>query len=214
MFGLFKMRDRERDLAAGAEIAASFELLRREAPGAAYLFARTLANARALVDHPSMSNRQKITAIQAEMYAINEEARNADAGIGELAQRFIERLLGVAERDAIASYGYSVAFSDIAKAGDRYRSLEPRDRRPPADDGSRAILTKQGRTCVGDVVDAILAERRERDGDQGQASEDVATILATASSTCGGYRELIEAGRRDTASTSVHDDVPRRMGSP
>jgi hypothetical protein len=178
MFGLFKKRNREREHAAGAQIAASFELLRREAPGAAYLFARTLANARSLVDDPTMSHLQKIAAIQAEIDATNDEARNADAGIGELAQRFIQRLLDVEKRDVIASYGHSLAFGNIARVGEQYRAIEPRDRRPPANEGSRTILAKQGRTCVGEVVDAILAERQEKGGDQDEPNEDIATILA------------------------------------
>ena len=161
--------------AGGAQIAAAFELLRIAAPGAAYLFARTLVNVRPLLDDPTMSNTRKIEAIQAE---IDGHDSRADAGISVLAMKSAQRLLDVAERDVIASYGYSAAFGDIAKAGKQYRALVSRDRRPPADEGSRRILAKEGRTCVAEVADAIMAECKEKGGNRRQAEEDIATILA------------------------------------
>ena len=167
----------EGELIVGAHIAAAFELLRREAPGAAYLFARTLVNVRPLVDDATMSTQQKIAAIQAEIDQ-SAEASRADAGIAVLAMKFTQRLLAVAERDVVASYTHATTFDDIAKAGERYRALEPRDRQPPANEGSRAILAKQGRTCVGELVDAATAECEQKDGDRDTLAEETATMLA------------------------------------
>ena len=89
MFGRFKNRNREREITAGAQIAAAFELLRREAPGAAYLFARTLVNVRPLLDNPTMSNPRKIEAIRAEINAC-KKANQADGGIAVLAMKFVQ----------------------------------------------------------------------------------------------------------------------------
>jgi hypothetical protein len=176
----------KRELAWGAKIAVAFERLRQVAPGAAYLFARTLANARSFVDDQTVPKSRKIEAIQAQISA-DAAAKNPDAGIPNLAMTFIRRLLEAEGPDRV---GHLTAFADIAKAGEAYRALEPRDRQPPVDEGSRGILAKQGRTCIAEVVDAVMAECQEMAGDRTRALDDTATMLALFD-----LREEVSSGR-------------------
>lgn len=177
MFGLFKNRFRWREISAGAEIGAAFEPLHRDAPGAAYLFARTLVNARPLLDDLTLSAKQKVEAIQAEIDASNEPSRPHER-ICALAMKMTRRLVELAERDVVASSGYLAAFRRITSAGEQYRSLEPRDHQPPEDQGSREILARQGRTCVAEVIDAIVTESENESHDRQRTAEDIATVLA------------------------------------
>lgn len=189
MFGLLKNGKREQEFAAGVRVAAAFELLLRDAPGAAYLFARTLVNARPFIEDSTIPSSRKIEAIQAQ---IDEptKASGADAGLGVLAMKFIRHLLEVAEGDVIASFGHSAAFGEIAKAGEQYRTIEPRDHQPPSDEGSRRILAKQVRICVAELADGVMAECEEMSGDRKRAEEDIATLLA-----CFDLREEARSGR-------------------
>lgn len=80
--------------------------------------------------------------------------------------------------------GYRFIYEEISRFGQRYRELEPRDRLPPDDETSRAILAKRGYSCVGDVVDAVEAECMQKGYDLSDAEEDVqkswlCTIFAT-----------------------------------
>jgi hypothetical protein len=174
-----------RETAVSALIAIAFDSLRTRAPGAAYLFARTLVNARPLIDDLTIPKTKKIKMVQDE---IDESAKlnTGDASLGVntstvfpfLALKFVLRLLEVAERDVDASLGHSCAFGEIAKAGEHYRDLEPRDRQPPPDAGSQALLARQAHTCVGEVVDAVIADFEKMNYDRGRAAEDIAMLLA------------------------------------
>jgi hypothetical protein len=78
---------REQATVASAKIAAAFELLRNDAPAAAYLFARTLVNARPLLKDDTRSRVEKIVLLQKEI----ENARGlsaADAGLSMLGMEF------------------------------------------------------------------------------------------------------------------------------
>lgn len=178
MFGIFKNKARQHGIAAGVQIAAAFELLRREAPAAAYLFARTLFNARPLLEDESKSNDEKIRALNIEIKE-SSATSGTDAGVPGLAIRFLQSYFTLAEQDAISSYGYTMAYSDIVKYGERYRESEPRDRLPPDDEGSRAVLAKSGHACVGDLIDAVVAEREEKNLDFSEMDESIQTLLAT-----------------------------------
>lgn len=72
----------------------------------------------------------------------------------------------------------SVAFGDIAKHGETYRELEPKDRMPPVDQYSRGILAKQDRVCVADIVHALIAECEQKGQPLSAVEEDTQTILA------------------------------------
>jgi hypothetical protein len=209
MFSRIRDRNRERAFGAGAQIAAEFELLRSDAPGAAYLFARTLVNYRPLVDDPATSSPQKIEAIEAHIAASDYRG---DDGICVLAMKFTRHLIDVQERDIIASYGYSMAFGEIAKAGEQYRDVQPRDRKPPIDEVSRGILAKQGRTCVAQVADAVMSECDSIGADRERAKEDIATILALFD-----LRDEASSGRLSRLSalgTKITEPAPPDHGSP
>jgi hypothetical protein len=178
MFDLFRKRRRERAIIAGAELAASFEALRLAVPAAAYLFARTLVNARPLLDDETMTLREKIDVIDAETEQLKADGERADAGISILAMRFIQVLLAEEQQDAASSFGYSAAFGDIAKHGESYRDVQPRDRLPPSDTVARTILAKQGRTCVAEVIDTLITECRDKGHDLTEIDEPKQTLLA------------------------------------
>ena len=181
MLGFFKRRRVARvgrGMIAGAELAAAFELLRLAAPAAAYLFARTLVNARPLLDDKTMTWREKIRTLDAEIAHLKADGERADGGISILALRFIQTLFAAMQRDAESSYGYCAAFGDIAKHSESYRGVEPRDRLPPSDQCARAALAKQGHTCVADVINAVIAECREKGHDLSEVDEPKQTILA------------------------------------
>ena len=182
MFGFFKRRRVARiarGMVAGVDIAAAFECLRREAPAAAYFFARTLVNSRPLLDDTTKTRREKIRTMEAEMaYLQASRGERADGGISILALQFLRALLAAQQQDVDLSLGYSAAFGDIAKHGESHRQLEPRDRLPPSDHTSNAILAKQGHACVGDLIDALIAECREKGYDLSAIDEDQQTILA------------------------------------
>ena len=174
MFGLFNPRRRLQDLLARLELSKELNRLCRDAPGATYLFARTLLNARPLLDDENRSRRKKIKALGAEMTQIEATRSDlADAGVSILALSFLQTLLAAKE-----PIGYRFIYEEISRFGQRYRELEPRDRLPPDDETSRAILAKRGYSCVGDVVDAVEAECIQKGYDLSDAEEDVQRILA------------------------------------
>jgi hypothetical protein len=168
---------RERATIASSEIAAAFELLRREAPAAAFLFARTLVNGRALVEDETKPRSEKIVILQTEIEKTKELA-GVDAGLCVLGMEFMQILLAAEERDTISSFGYSAAFGEIAQHGERYREIEARDRLPPADSGSRAVLAKRGCMCLGEVIDTLTAECDAKGLDRSSAEEPIQTLLA------------------------------------
>jgi hypothetical protein len=93
--------------------------MRRDTPAAAYLFARTLYNARPFVENSKLNLHQKIGAIEKELYA-SEASTHADAGIPALALRFIRGMLEEVERAGFG--GLNTAFGEIVKYGERYRN--------------------------------------------------------------------------------------------
>ncbi|MGA8689696.1 MAG: hypothetical protein WB662_07260 [Methyloceanibacter sp.] len=174
MFGLFNPRRRLQDLLARLELSKELNRLYRDAPGAAYLFARALVDARPLLDDESQSRRKKIRTVSAEIAQIEAtRSDRADAGVSILALCFLKALLAAKE-----PIGYRFILEEVSQYGQRYRQLEPRDRIPPDDETSRAILAKRGYSCVGDVVDAVEAECLQEGHDLSEAPGDIQTILA------------------------------------
>jgi hypothetical protein len=107
MFGFFRRRLLARGMIAGSHIGAGFECLRREAPAAAYLFARTLVNSRPLLDDETKTQREKISTIDAEIAHLQaSRGDRADGGVSILALRFIQTLLVAQQRDVDLSLGY------------------------------------------------------------------------------------------------------------
>ena len=179
LFDFLRRRSRERKMAAGAELAASFEAMRLAAPAAAYYFARTLFNARPLVDDETKTWREKIGAIDAEIEE-NEaaDADEVDSIIVIVALQFIQILLAAEQRDVVSSFGYSAAFGDIVKHGEHYRDVEPRDRLPPSNDINRRVLADLGSTCVAERIDRLIAQCRDGKRDLTEIDEPKQRILA------------------------------------
>jgi len=98
MFGLFNPRRRLQDLLARLELSKELNRLYRDAPGAAYLFARALVDARPLLDDESQSRRKKIRTVSAEIAQIEAtRSDRADAGVSILALCFLKALLAAKE---------------------------------------------------------------------------------------------------------------------
>jgi hypothetical protein len=106
-------------------------------------------------------------------------------------------LLAAEERDTISSFGYSAAFGDMAKNGERYREMGPRDRLPPADSGSRMLLAKRGYSSVGEIIDNLLGECEAKGLDRGSLDESIQSILALfdlrAEATSKHFRKRLQA---------------------
>jgi hypothetical protein len=155
-------------------LAAIHEAMRRDTPAAAYLFARTLYNARPCVENSKLRLHQKIGVIEKELCA-SEASTQADAGILALALRFIRGTLEEVERAGFG--GLNTAFGEVVKYGERYRELSEHDHRPPESRDARAILEKSGYECLAELVRAVRTGYAGMEsGDNASADEDVWTL--------------------------------------
>jgi len=138
-----------------ALIEDTFSTLRKNCPGAAFIFARTLHNARKVVDREDMPMRQKIYSIDKEI-GRNRMVARADGGVTLMALRLVRKLLDISQNVPDLAPEYYAAFESIAKQGERYRELTPADKRMPTFPGAHQILGKH--RCPADFVRAIQKE--------------------------------------------------------
>jgi len=165
-------RERQEGMVQAVEIAAAFKVLRRDAPGAGYMFARTLHNAGQLIDS-EMAASAKVAEIDREIE--NTLSSNTHTSLPMLALRFVRALLLAERAPDLERFGFDAAFGDIAKHGMTYRQLRESDWKPPVTERGRAVLAKGVHTCVAALVCAVRDEGRETGRD---TKEDVATLLA------------------------------------
>src|SRR5215210_1657281 len=92
MFGFLKISKKPNPhwYSIGVQVAAIYEEMRLETPGAAYIFSNTLHSARQLVENRSMAIDQKITNVRNELAV---SPRTADGGTAALALQFLNHLL-------------------------------------------------------------------------------------------------------------------------
>ena len=115
MFGLLKRRSAEEALVLTAQIQIGFDLLQKNCPGTAYMFARTLFNSNGLLDL-DISRKQKSKIIDEEINTA-PGVSGATTGVVIYALRFIKLL--VEEKNTAAMLTYSCLL---------YTSPSPRDR--------------------------------------------------------------------------------------
>lgn len=196
MFGR-KRRQQERWFAQGMYIVATHRKMRNDVPAAAYLFARTLYNARPFIFDRTISLDQQIARVEEGMQEhaqIEQETKmrssaslnNVDLGISLLAQRFTLSLLEAQRYIDAGSLALNYAFSEIVKFGAQYRELRDADYLPHKNQDVLRILAKQGHHCVAEVINAVrddYAAMRSNpstaaNADLGEENEDVWSLIA------------------------------------
>lgn len=172
-----RKRQQQNWFAKGVQIAALHEQMATEVPAAAYLFARTLHNARHLLEESSLSLAQKISRVDEELRA-SRDLSNADGGIGILALQFIRMLLSSQEHADVGTMSLSATFGTIAQLGARYRTLDERDFVPPANEDARRILNRRGNNCIADLVQRVRTESETAGQSVDAVNDDVWSLLA------------------------------------
>jgi hypothetical protein len=166
----------------GAAIQVAFDDLQQECPGAAYIFARCLNNAREILDNSDISRPEKIEVIERQ---ISDAApvTHTDAGLSILGMKFVLLILDAEQDDIEGSLMYSVAFRGIAQFGECYREICDEDRLPPKSDNTKELLKSIGQSCLADVVAEIEDDFKElvakhEGASAKQGDEDIRPILA------------------------------------
>jgi hypothetical protein len=178
MFDFFKRRrQQEKWLLQATKIGTIHQRMTSEVPAAAYLFARTLYNARDVLDDSSMTLARKIAHIDEEIQT-SIPLSNADAGIGVIALRFTRMLLASQEHIDVGSFALSAAFGEIAPRGAQYREVDERDERSPTNEDARGILTKRGHECLAGLVQTVRAEVVSAGQNAAFANDDVWSLIA------------------------------------
>jgi len=161
MLGLVERtrRDRRR-LKAAVDLIVAFERMRRHAPAAAYLFGRTLHEARASLLDDHSPREEKIALVESEIARAAPAGAAPDAGLSLLALRLVRALLiAQGERPGRQLAGLGLIdglVRDIASHGaGGHRGIEERDRLSPDDDGVRAMLLVGPWTCVAQMAEAV-----------------------------------------------------------
>jgi hypothetical protein len=145
---------RQNILMAPMELGRAFERLKQDAPAGAYLFANGIHNIRNYV-----RNGEDVSVIvqslEAEIGASCELANKLDGGLSVLAQQYAVAHL----TRHLDKFPQQFTFEKIADCGSKYRELLPRDSMPPVNSDARIILTKQGNTCLMNLITNIASER-------------------------------------------------------
>jgi hypothetical protein len=158
MFGIFsRRRQQERWATQGVRVAALHRKMREDTPAAAYLFARTLCNARPFISDHTVPLSQKIEHTKLQMRRDNSLDK-IDDGIATIALQFIVVLLESQQHVELGSFALSGAFGEISTFGSRYRELNEQDRLPPDNEKARQVLMKNNHSCLADLISAMRAD--------------------------------------------------------
>ncbi|MGE0232383.1 MAG: hypothetical protein AB7O39_01795 [Flavobacteriaceae bacterium] len=168
-----------------AEFEEAFAALRADCRGAAFIFARTVHNAGAVVDREDLSLPQKIKEIDKEIGRARMVS-SSDGGITLMGLRVVRRLLAASEEQPDQAFAYHAVYETVARHGAGYREVEAGDRTTPTFAGAARILGKHKspadmiRSVEGDF-DRLLADAEdeaEREKLRRQLESDRWTLLA------------------------------------
>lgn len=141
--------------APAADFEEAFAALRGNCPGAAFIFARTLHNARAVVDREDLSIAEKIREIDKEIGRARMVS-SSDGGITLMGLRVIRRMLGASQDEPDQAFAYHAVFETIARHGAAYRDLRETDEETPTFPGAARTLGKHG--SPADLVRSVEAD--------------------------------------------------------
>jgi len=164
------------------EVGVLHKRMRSDCPAAAYLFAVTISNSKALLLENAIPPTSKLKHIDDELaFRSGFTASNIDAGLGDLGLRFIRAVIADRKRWRIrnaTSTLVEATCGDLRECDRHYRDLQPRDRLPPVSQSAVAVLAKRDRKTVGELADAIIAEYETGIGTPQRAEESIQSILA------------------------------------
>jgi hypothetical protein len=184
MFGNFTRKRQQHLIPRATAIAALHQQMRQEFPGAAYLFARTLFNARGMLDDSSVPISQKVARIDEEIEWAKNRTKtvpgysNASSDIEIAAMRFVLMLLEAAPQNDADYLFACAAFGEIARHGARYRAPNEQDARPPTFESAKRAFAKNGHKSLANCIQKIRTDSVSRGRDSASIDEDVWSIIA------------------------------------
>lgn len=174
VFGfLQRQQNADRDFLTAAGIPIAFDKMRKDCPAAAYIFARTMFNARPLLSGgvSDVSRRQQLDKAIAE----TRPHVKADAGVSLLALQVLRQAADAT--DAAARSAYFNACESIGEHGRRYRDLDEMDYEIPLDEDDEELVRSMGGESIGHCIDDL--EDNMKDASAEEINEAADTILAT-----------------------------------
>ncbi|MCB1474930.1 MAG: hypothetical protein H6883_14380 [Rhodobiaceae bacterium] len=141
--------------APAADFEEAFASLRADCPGAAFIFARTLHNARAVVDRDDLTVQQKIRDIDKEIGRARMVS-SSDGGITVMGLQTVRRMLAASEEQPDQAFAYHAVFETIARHGAAYREMQAEDEATPTIPGVARTLGKH--KSPADLVRSVEAD--------------------------------------------------------
>lgn len=179
MFGFFKKQANHLDrLQALMELRAEFPRMRKDAPAAAWFFARNLVNARPLMALHAPA-KTKLDHVNSELESKDTAtSTKVDAGMSAYALQTLAGYFRAIERRENEMM-WSATLDGIMQHGERYRELSAADHRPNPDPTSQAILERGGYKTLAELIAAIEDEAVEKSGFADAAADSNQTLIAS-----------------------------------
>jgi hypothetical protein len=161
------------DFLAAAGIYQAFERLQRDCPGAGYIFARAITNARPLLG-AGMSDHRRRAEIDRAIKAATPHSR-ADGGMSLLALQVLQQ--AAASTDEAARSTYFSSCEKISEHGRKYREIDENDYEIPLDLDDAALVKRMGGESLGHCIE--LLEIEAKGTSLSELQETIDTLVAT-----------------------------------